>query len=306
MLPPKLIHLPFTEANWRLKLGLKSVSLEDWIEIDEEFATYLTTKAELLQTYYSKVFDSLPSSAVAQREVLDLLLAHLLSYFPQYYHRQGDRIKNLITQQVWHLSDFDANPLDLAGRLVQEDLCLLQSSPEGYTLTAGSVCLPFHWWFPDKLGKPIAQIHKPVPKYAEKLEHPINNFFDRLRLDRPGYRLNWALVNTPRLCLPLHDGPESLDDSMTVDNIGQKLWIRVERQTLRRLGQSQNILFGIRTYLYPLSVLENNLTMASNFLAEIQKMPHTMQQYKNIISLRDTLTDYLQFLLVRPGVTFHQ
>lgn len=293
MLPPKPIYLPFGDAQWRLKMGLKPLRLEDWIEIDEELIVYLTSKTELLQQCYSQVFASLPGSVIAQQEVLDLLLAHLLEHFPHYYQRQGDRIKNLLTQQVWDISEFEANPLDLAGRLVQEDLCLMQSSPEGYILAAGSVCLPFHWWFPNKLGKPIAQLHQRVPGYGEKLEHPVNNFFNRLRVDCPGYRLNWGIVDSPKLCLATHQSSKSLDNPVTVDNVGQKLWIRVERQTLRRLEKSHNILFTIRTFLYPLSILETYPAMAQGLLGEIQQMPSNMQHFKELTSVREVLFDYL-------------
>lgn len=225
--------------------------------------------------------------------MLDALLVHLLEYFPKYYHHQGNQVINLLTQQVWNISDFVETPLELASRLVQEDLCLLRSSSEGYILAAGSVCLPFHWWFPDKLGNPIAQLHQRVPGYGEKLEHPVNNFFDRLRADYSGYRLNWAIQDTPNLCLATHQPTELSDDPITTNNIGQKLWIRVERQTLRRFEKSNSILFTIRTYLYPLSILENYPAMAFGLLAEIQQMPFKMQHFKELTSIQEMLLDYL-------------
>lgn len=294
MLPPKPIYLPFDAAQWRLTLGMKPLKREDWIEIDEEFVTYLTSKTELLQQHHAKVFASLPDSMIAQQEVLDLLLAHLLKHFPQYYHRQGERIKNRITQQIWYISDFTANPLDLAGRLVQEDFCLLRSSAQGYILAAGSVCLPFHWWFPDKLGKPVAQLHQRVPGYGEKLEHPVDNFLDRLRVDYCGYRLNWALIDSPALCLALFSSSKSTDNPITTDNIGQKLWIRVERQALRRLLKSNNILFTIRTYLYPLSILESHPAMARGLLTQMQQMSSNMQHFKELTSIQEVLFAYLR------------
>ncbi|MBD3880427.1 DUF3445 domain-containing protein [Phormidium tenue FACHB-886] len=294
MLPPKPVYLPFGDAQWRLKLGLKPLKLEDWIEIDEEFTQYLTLKTELLQQHHAKVFDSLPSSLEAQQEVLDLLLAHLPERFPDYYRRQGNFIHNLLTEQVWDISDFAANPLDLAGRLVQEDLCILQSSPEGYILTAGSVCLPFHWWFPDKLGKSVTQMHQRVPSYGEKLEHPVNNFFDRLRFTHPGYRLNWAMMDNPQLCLAVQENSISPNEPITVENIGQTLWIRVERQTLRRLEKSHGILFTIRTYLYPLAILESKPAMAHGFLAEMQQLPPSMQHFKELTTIQTALVAYLE------------
>ncbi|NJO40338.1 MAG: DUF3445 domain-containing protein [Cyanobacteria bacterium CRU_2_1] len=287
----KPVYLPFTETQWQLRMGLKPLNLHDWIEIDNEFVFYLDRKIDLLQHHYSSVFASLPGSEVGQKEVLDLLLNYLPERFPEYYQRHNQQITNQITQQTWNINEFADNPLDLAGRLVQEDLCLMQANSDSYILSAASVCFPLHWQLRDKLGHPIAQIHAPVPGYAEKLERPVNDLFDRLRPDRPGYRLNWSFVDTPELFLGYHRN--SQPTAITVDNARDTLWFRVERQTLRRLEKSNGILFGIRTYLYPLSILETEKTIAHTLSAILQQMPIGMQQYKNLLPLRDAILGYL-------------
>jgi hypothetical protein len=285
------IYLPFADSRWRMKMGLKPLRLEEWIEIDERFAAYLARKQELLQHHYREVFASLPGSERSQKEVLNLLLDYLLKRFPSYYQRQGDRLEILLAQQVWNVADFEANPLDLAGRLVQEDLCLMQPSPDGYILVAASVCFPFHWRLHDKLGQPLACIHKPVPEYAQKLEEPVTNFFTRLRADSPGYRLNWGVADTPELSLARPRSSSCSDAPLTVDNLGEKLWLRVERQTVRRLETSDCVLFTIRTYIYPLSILESHAAIAQNLSAAIQQMPLAMQRYKNILPIQEVLLD---------------
>jgi dimethylamine monooxygenase subunit A len=288
----KPIYLPFSSPRWHLKLGLQPLKLEEWIEIDQELSDCLRLKAELLHDRRSEVFGGLPGSEAAQREVLNLLLEHLPQRFPEVYQLEFDRITNLQTQQIWRISDFAAQPLELAGRLVQEDLCLIQPRAEGYVLTAGSVCFPFNWWFPEKLGLPLVQIHAPVPEYDTKLNRPVNKVFDRLQLAHPGYRLNWGLVDSPDLCLANHQA-KPLDSTLSENAIGHQLWIRVERQTLRRLAQMNHILFTIRTYIYPLSILEQYPTMAKNLLHTIREMPPEMQQYKNLPSVHDPLCRYL-------------
>ncbi|OKH26769.1 hypothetical protein NIES593_01610 [Hydrococcus rivularis NIES-593] len=287
------IYLPFADSRWRMKMGLKPLKLEDWIEIDERFTAYLARKQELLEHHYREVFASLPGSERSQKEVLNLLLDYLPKHFPSHYQRQGDRIESLLVQQSWNVADFETNPLDLAGRLVQEDLCLMQPSPDGYILVAASVCFPFHWRLPDKLGQPLARIHQPVPEYAQKLEEPVNNFFMRLKTDCPGYRLNWGIVDTPDLSLARPRNPSRSDAPFTVDSLGEKLWLRVERQTVRRLETSNCVLFTIRTYIYPLSILESYPAIARNLSAAIQQMPLAMQRYKDILPVREVLLDYL-------------
>lgn len=290
----KPIYLPFADGQWRLAMGLKPLQLHDWIEIDADFADQLTLKTQLLAQRYSDVFASIPGSEAGQREVMDLLVEHLLRHFPQYYQRQGDRLLNQVTGQVWHLADFEANPLDLAGRLVQEDLCLMLPGDNGYVLAAASVCFPLRWRLREKLGHPMEQIHQHVPGYADQLDRPVGHFFDRLKPDYPCYRLNWGIVDAPDLFLDQGKGKEEFDSTITSENAGERLWLRVERQTLRRLEISSGILFTIRTYVYPLYTLADDLMVVRNLAAAIQQIPTAMQVYKNLLPIRTALLSYLE------------
>jgi dimethylamine monooxygenase subunit A len=112
-----------------------------------------------------------------------------------------------------------------------------------------------------------------------------------LRTDSPGYRFNWSLVDRPELTLDLD--LETSPAEMTADNLGERLWIRVERQTLRRIPQTQAILFAIRTYVYPLSLLEQHPAAAAGFAQALDQVPTPMQAYKNIANYRQALQMYL-------------
>jgi hypothetical protein len=289
----KPTYLPFADRQWRMSMGLKALNAKDWIEIDEHFAEELALKDKLLKKQYSDVFASLPESRPSQKEVLDLLLNHLLQQFPQYYRQQGTTIENITTGQVWDVADFEAAPLDLAGRLVQEDLLLMQPSPEGYRLVAASLCFPSRWRLREKLGRPLTQIHSPVPEYQDKLERPVDNFFDRLKVNHPAWRLNWSILDSPELFLPQAREKQDLDTTLDAKNAGEKLWIRVERQTLRRLRVSSDILFTVRTYVHPLKVLEDDPAIARNLAEAVKQIPPDMQRYKNLLPIREALLDYL-------------
>jgi dimethylamine monooxygenase subunit A len=155
-MPPEL---PFAEGSWRLTMGLKPLALADWIEMGDDPVEQMQVKHQLWRDRLTEVFASLSGSETAQQEVLDLLIPHLLHYFPQAYERQGNWVINHRAEQRWCLSDFAANPLDLAGRLVQEDLCLMLPSDRGYLLSAASLCFPSRWRLHEKLGKPAAQTY---------------------------------------------------------------------------------------------------------------------------------------------------
>lgn len=279
--------------GWRLAMGLQPLHLAEWIDIDADFVDQLALKHQLLSDRPVEVFASLSGSQAAQQEVLDHLIEHLLTYFPQHYQKQGHTIANLSTHQRWNLPEFTDQPLNLASRLVQEDLCLLLPGAEGYVLAAASVCFPSRWSLAEKIGAPLAQIHAPVPGYSDRLQHPVDHLFARLKPDYPGVRFNWSITDSPQLFLPPSVASVSAQVPITIENAGHRLWLRVERQTLRRFGIHNSVLFTIRTYIYSIASLIDDHAIAANLLTAIQQMPEPMQDYKSLLSIRSVLLEYL-------------
>lgn len=285
------IYFPFASGQYRMSLGLQALSLDEWIEIDETFTRYLDLKREQLQRNFTEWVIGLPDTENAQQELLNMLLEHLPQHFPKHYQRRGMAIANLKTGETWNSQDFAALPIDLAGRLVQEDLCLIFPTGDDYILGAASVCFPLKWRLKDKIGRSVACIHAPVPGYESKLKQPANHYFDRLRPDAPGYRFNWTVIGTSDLTIL----PErvSQTQNFTPDNIGKNFWIRVERQTLRRLPKTNAIAFSIRTYIYPLSLLEKYPQAAFGLSQAILQVPSLMMTYKNLAVHSEALQTYL-------------
>lgn len=286
-------YLPFMENQSHSAMGLKALSLEKWLEIDEEFIFHLQCKAQLLTNRYEDVFVALPGTQAAQEEVLQLLTEHLTTHFPEIYQPLDRGIYNLKTQESWGFGTFADAPLDLAGRLVQEDLCLLLPHERGYRLSAASVCFPLRWRLREKLGQPMGQIHQRVPDYTQKLEQPVDKVFARLREKFPGLRFNWSIVDSPDLFLEQDKLVTTFNAAITAENAGQALWLRVERQTLRRLPINQGILFTIRTHIYPLEQIAAMPQVARQLIQAVQSLQPAMQVYKNLLPFRDALLRYL-------------
>jgi hypothetical protein len=282
-------YRPFLAGPWRLAMGLKALDLDDWIEIDQHFARDLAKRRLLLGTRRGEVFAALPESAGGQREVLDLLLDHLPRRFPEHFASIAAGIGNLATDEIFAVADWEHAPLELAGRLVQEDLCLMQRSAEGYRLVAAVLCFPAHWRLAEKLGRTLAAIHAPVPGFAESLATPVDRFFGSIQAERPVWRVNWSLVDTPELFLP----HRSASPVVGAEEVGKELWLRVERQTLRRLPNSGDVLFGIRTHLAPLSEAIDGPEAARALADRIREMPDATASYKAIAPRREALLRWL-------------
>lgn len=295
-------YLPFTDGPWRMTMGLLAMKPQDWIEIDAEYEHYVAEKRRLLDERRDAVFAALPGSEAACRELQDNLAAFLAERFAERFALDGRRFRRLSDGEGW---DLDAgpqaggeHPLARAGLWVQEDFCLLQSAGPGepYVLTAASLSFPTRWRLADKVGRPMLAIHDPVPGYAERLGRPVDRFFEKLAPERPVWRVNWSLVDEPTLFLPEGHGRQDRDPSITPENAGERVWLRVERQTLRRLPESGAVVFGIRIYRHPLSSLAAAPQAAGHLARWLGELPEDLARYKSLPAFGEAVRSYLQRL----------
>jgi dimethylamine monooxygenase subunit A len=240
MAGPAVPYVPLDAKPWRLTMGLRPLDPARWLEVDRHRPSDLRRKAHLLAVAHDTVMAALPGSEVPGRELLDAVAADLAEHHPGRVERRPDgRFVEHDTEVV--VDPAGRHPVETAARLVQEDLCVMVSLAGTWVLTAGCVCFPSRWRLPDKIGRDLSAIHAPVPGYADSLAVPTAAFFDRLRPERPMWRANWTLLDTPELHLPEPEGRRGLP--------GEALWFRVERQTLRQLAGSGATVFTIRTYV---------------------------------------------------------
>jgi Haem-dependent oxidative N-demethylase, alpha subunit-like len=282
-------HYSFLDGPYRLSMGLRALEPHDWLEVGPDREHQMAERKRLLAERPVDVVAALPESTAAQRELLGILLEHLPLRFADLWHRVCGTLVNRETGE--RFSADPAEPLSMIGRMVQEDFCLLQESLAGYRLTAAALCFPAHWRLSEKLGRPLDVIHEPVPGFAERLAGPVDRFFDKLQASRPVWRVNWSLVDTPELYRP----PEQRGRRRTLcaERAGEQLWLRVERQTLRRLPDSGAVLFGIRTYVEALATVTDDPAVAHALAGRVREMPPAMAAYKGIAAIREPLLEYL-------------
>lgn len=294
--PAQRDYAPYMAGtSGRLSMALVPLDPKNWIEPDEHFVADLAEKERLLAERHQEVFRVLPEAAPGSAEVLALLVDFLPAHFPGVYERQGDRFYNRASGRTWDLARTALHPLDLAGRLVQEDLCLMQVEPDSghYRLVGASVCFPTRWRLADKIGDTVGLIHAPVPGYEAQLSSTMDRFFARLKSERPVWRVNWSVVDDPALFLPKGHGRRERDRGITPENAGEKLWLRLERQTLRRLPHTQDVLFTIRVYVHPLHTLAARSERAAALAAAIRALPPDLQTYKSVRPFREAILAWL-------------
>ncbi len=287
-------YFPFDDQPYRLAMGLLPLKADDWIEVDDDLADDLREKRRLLAAEHATVFRAVAGSEAGQQEVLELLAEFLPRRFPEIYRLDGGRLWIGPLEDASPLTSDDVAPLELAGRLVQEDLCLMEPAGASYDLTAASVCFPTRWDLPSKIGRPLGPIHAPVPGFAEKLARPVDRFFGLIKPDKPVWRANWSLIDSPELFQPRGHFRTEPDRSITVDTAGARIWLRVERQTLRRLPRTGGVLFTIRIYNTVLAEAAATPARAGRMLAAVRTMPAAMQGYKSVAVFQPALEQYLE------------
>jgi len=286
-------YLPFSDGPYRMAMGLMALKPVDWIEIDSRYAEEIALRRSLLAERSDEVLGALPGSEAACREVLDQLTGFLPERFPDLFERVGTGLINRVNGDRWTVEGDVGDPLGIAGCLVQEDLCILQEVEGELRLTAGVLCFPNRWRLSDKLGRPMMAIHGPVPSYAERLGKPVDRFISLLAPDRPVWRLNWSLTDDPALFQPVGHGRRDIDPDITPDTAGRRMFLRVERQTLRRLPRTGAVLFTIRTYQRPLEALADRPAELGGLATAVRALPEDTARYKSIMPFREALLAYL-------------
>ena len=291
-LPEPTIHRPYEAGAFRMQLGLTSVAEPDWIEFDRHYPAHMAERRRLLRDHAPEVVEAIPGSEPMQAELLDTLADHLCQHRPAWFSRTGNTLRNHLLNEAHSL---DAPPLDLVGRLVQEDVCLLRDEGDGtLTLVAAVLCFPSRWRLSSKMGRPLGAIHTPVPLYGDKLERPVDRFLSTLKQGRIAQRLNWSIMDDPTLFQPTGHGVNDFATVVTADNAGETLVMRVERQTFRRLPRTGAIAFGIRMHVTPLATVIAAPGEGARLLDAVRALPPEMERYKSMLPFREALLAHLE------------
>ena len=280
---------PWQRLGYKLKLGLRARSEAEWLPSDDIFGNDLTRaeqialKARLLAKHHQDVFSAMPNTMTAGDEVLAMVRQHLKTHH----------------NACMATSDSGVHPLDMAARLIPEDLLLLapfqdvavnDTDATKWHLVAASLCFPAHWVLAEKMGKPLAAIHDPVPHYDERLAAPVDRFFNKMTVGPISSRMNWSLQIGKDLFTPHRAARKAV--SGDIDN--DELCLRLENQTLRKLPQTGLVLFTIRTHIEPVSRW-NHIPNAIDDLAQMLKdMSVQAQSYKGASLYEDALIQPIQ------------
>jgi hypothetical protein len=285
-------HGPF-EVPHRVKMGLAKLAPdESWIEVDDSYASDLREKRRLFAGERAQVLATQAGSEAAQREIRDAVAQHLAERHPSLVRVHGSRLELVALGESIDLDGAGRPAIETAACLVQEDLCVMERSDSRWCLTAAAVCFPTRWDLPSKLGLPLAEIHDPVPGYPD-IAASADRFFDALEPSAVFRRANWSLLDDPALFQPRARRGGAPNDELDAHNAGERVWLRVERQTLQRMARTGAILFTIRIHRAPLGVLARDPASAAALAASVRTMNDDLVVYKALPLVRDAALAFL-------------
>ena len=224
---PRLSRLP----------GILPLDPDDWLRVDEAYGAQMAERERLIAERPEAVMAALPGSEPAVAELFAAVTARLPGLG---FAAEGDG---------WRCPDgrFVARtgaPLAVLGRLVQEDLVLLQDGSDGHhVLTAAVLCFPASWTLSEKIGRGLPGIHNPVAAYDGALAQRVQRLFDAVRPGQPLWRGNVLDYTDPALFQPRREDEKRPRDT------ARRGYIRSERQVVMRLPETRAVLFAIHTYL---------------------------------------------------------
>ncbi|MGE0053530.1 MAG: DUF3445 domain-containing protein [Hyphomicrobium sp.] len=302
---------PFAEDKYMYSVniephvaGPKGSAYEFPIDIDEHYVSDVRDRAITLNLDPLRC-QSLPHMLTAEWDLLELLMTSMSESYPDHFTltRDGDN---------WHwinrplgiehkfvfgaIATLPHKPMEYITRQCQGDFCILDQRVGDLWIDAGMVTSQADWSLDFDIGMSFMEWHAPVP-----LAHQVGvferalKFLLNMQLGRPVRRLNWTMTINPRLDTSPETYPQWGKDRTTVtqQNVGDKVHLRVELQGLWRLPRSNAIVFSIRGYLIKMNELVTVPKWGRRMHRVLRDLHPEIADYKGMSRYRDTTIAWL-------------
>ncbi|KAJ5385998.1 hypothetical protein N7509_008539 [Penicillium cosmopolitanum] len=274
------------KEKYNLTMAIENLDPSELIQMDKTYLGRISKRKAVLDQHHDVVVavNDPPLKDPRIRAAVSELYTFILgTYLPTRYPtmfqldnspKREPTVENRVTGARWPTILTEDMPtiraLEILTQTVDEEFLILlpdtsaleETSP--YVLQAYATCFPSGFNTRDKLGLRLADIHGPVPGYAEKIERSMDKFLTKIEVGRFVKRVNWGVTTETDLFAAfgsVHASPSADPQKGHVIrpgmlNIDQTV-LRCERQTLHRLPQSKAIVFAFHTYTYPVQQIKN-------------------------------------------------
>ncbi|NDW51945.1 DUF3445 domain-containing protein [Aliiroseovarius sp. PrR006] len=230
--------LPWADPKTARLPGLNPVTPGQWLQIDDAYSAQMAHRLSLMKAHGARVHKLSDGARAAAEELLEDVLAELSDI--EGFEVQEDEVHcpdGRLVQLDW------SQPLLTLGALVQEDFVIMQKQGEEHVMTGAILCFPASWSLEQKFLKPLVKIHIPVDAYTPDVARRVQRLFDGIQVARPMWRANYLFYNDPELHQPRREEERRSYDASRPN------WLRVERQSMKRLAKTGAVIFSIHTYV---------------------------------------------------------
>ena len=238
-------------------------------------------------------------------DLLELIMESKARDYPDLFelHKDGNRWHWInrpmqIDQTFTFLDEttLPYGPMEYITRQTQGDFTLQDQRDDNLWIEAGMVTTQADWSLDFDIGMGFHEWHAPVPKAHELgVFDRALKFLLKLQHGAPVRRFNWTMTVDPLLDTSPENYPVwgPTRASITPDNVGRRMHLRVELQTLHRLPRSNAIAFPIRCYLIRFDELVTIPKWGRRLHRVIRDLPVELATYKGFERNRAMMVAYL-------------
>lgn len=301
---------PFPEDNYMYSVNMEphvpggaTPVYNNVFDIDEHYIGDMADRAITLDQDPLRC-QVLPHMETAEWDALELIMESLVHDYPEYFSltKNGDE-----WHWINHPLEIDQKftfgraetlpygPFEYITRQTQGDFSLQDQRDNNLYMDGGMVTSQADWSLNFDVGMSFQEWHGPVPlAHQSGVFDRALQYLLRMQYGKPVRRLNWTMTANPRLDTSPENyplwGPEKA--AITPENVGHRMCLRVELQTLYRLPRSNAILFCIRGYFIRMEELANVKKWAIRMHRVIRDLHPQIAEYKGLSRYQQYVVDY--------------
>ena len=195
-------YQPYRWASVDFTIGLRPVRKSEWIQFSPHHADNMRAKRSRLGAQCDRYYRTLPESLHAQRELRDLVVAHLVTDHADRYALSGATLTSRHESRAWRLDDPQTEPLRQLSDVTEEDFMLLEERDGVMRITASSNAYSSSGRLVSAVGETVHWAHIPVPTLSDKLGVRIDRVLSSVHEDTPCERFNWQVTPLATLFFP--------------------------------------------------------------------------------------------------------
>ncbi|KAF8644114.1 hypothetical protein AX16_008643 [Volvariella volvacea WC 439] len=262
--------------------ALQKMDPDWWIELESTYVERIQQRKDLYAKYGKTIVDRKPGVEEASKELMEMVIEFLCCRYPnQFQYDDRGVFHNRILNTQADIQHVD--PLLFLLENVPEDFIIMveDNTTRIYHLLGGVSCSAVGWNMADKMGKPLQDIHIPVPDYKEKLQLSMNRFFSKMKCSEPIQRGSWSFEHGQPLFLQEGDQEWELRQVQSPDISIEDIHLRVDWQTLRRLPKSRTIVFNFKALFTPITSFREEPFIPRLVAKILRNTKENIRIYKN-------------------------